>query len=478
MRRTAALEQGESTSDPEPAEGGAADWEPPSVDRKGGSFAPSGADSTLCSSSRPPTSPLVTASVDFRVTVGAAARFHATAGARVALRNSALGLAVVVFVIGMAPEPVALLRALAVGTAAAGAPPTALYLIALLGLALTRQAQPQVAAGRMGWLRSLPASAGAQRRAVTAALVVVQAPALLFALCCAAGVALAPGMRLSAVKLVALVPIAVGAAITGTVRRKPLVVIMCIAAVVLAASGGAPGLAASIIPLAAADRLAGFERPRRQGRPWRSRSRLELHIAWRAVTWRALPPLLVAALPLAAAWFYTVNNELTPHAAAAATRLCGGIAELFVLSGLSDALALRRPVWGWARSLPLPSTQRIRLDATLLAFGLMPVLFVAAIIDVAGAIVLAAAAPLLSLIAAGAIRHAGLRLTAAGGEVLVVGGAVVAALSVTPWSLVPCLLMMPLVLRRAARRERVRPVSRWLELHHLPRGDGLWWNAP
>lgn len=474
-----ALEEGQSTSGRCPAEGSPTGCEPPFRRSERWLLRPIRLRLYLVfvRSSQPASLP-VPVPVDSRVPVGATTRFHAMAGARVALRNSALGMAVVVFVIGMSPEPVVLLRALAVGTAAAGAPSAAHYLIALLGLALTRQAQPQVSAGRTGWLRSLPVSAGAQRRAVTAALVLVQAPALLFALGCAFGVALAPGLRLSAVKLLALLPIAVAAAMAGAARRRLLVLIACVAAVVLAASGGAPGLVASVIPLAAADRLAGFQRRHRYRRPWRSRGQLDLHIAWRALTWHALPALLVAALPLVAAWFYTVNNDLTAHAAATATRLCGGIAALFLLSGLADALALRRPVWGWARSLPLSSSQRIRLDAALLAFGLVPVLVVAAIIDVAGALVLAAASPLLALVAAGAMRRAAFRLTAAGGEVLVVGGAVVVALTVTPWSLVPCFFLMPLVLRRAARRERIRPVSRWLELHHMPRGDGLWWNAP
>ncbi len=379
----------------------------------------------------------------------------------------------------MAPNPVALMRELARGIAATGAPGDALYMLALLGVALARQASPQVSAGQMGWLRSLPASADDRRRATTAALVLVQAPALAFALCCALGVALTPGLRLSAVKLLAIAPIAVAAAMTvAATRRRAWVALACAAAVGLAVGGGVPGLVASIIPLVAADRLAGIAPRRGHRRRWSRQRHLERYLAWRAVSWRVVSTLLTSALPLAAAWFYTVNNDLTAGGAASAVRLCGGIAELIVLAGLADALALRRPVWGWARSLPWSSARRVRHDAALLLAALVPVVIVAGVIDVRGALLLAAATPLLCLVAAGAVRRAGTRLTAASGEIVLVGGLVVAALAVSPWMIVPCLLATPIADRMATRREQVRPVSRWLELHHRPEGDGLWWSAP
>jgi len=227
-------------------------------------------------------------------------RFHAGAGARVALRNSVVATAVALFLLGMAPNPLRLLVALASSLAAAHTPPWALYLIALLGAALARHATPQVAAAAL-------------------------------------------------------------------------------ASVLLAVHGGFVGLVAALPSLAVADALAGRTDRSARSTRWQSLERLPQHIAWRAMSWRAFPPLLAAALPLAAAWFYRVNNDLNA--------------------------------------------------------------------------------------------------TAEAGEVLLIGGVIVTALAVTPWSILACVVATPLALRFATRRERDRPVSPWLELHHSAEGDGLSWSS-
>ncbi len=84
-------------------------------------------------------------------------RFHAASGARVALRNSVLGTMGAVFVLGSAPRPPGLFRPLSLGVAGAETSPWSLALVAMVGLALARQAAPQLSAGHAGWMRSLPA---------------------------------------------------------------------------------------------------------------------------------------------------------------------------------------------------------------------------------------------------------------------------------------------------------------------------------
>lgn len=356
-------------------------------------------------------------------------RFHATAGARVALRNTYMGVAAVLFfVIVGAPSPLRLVYGVARSLAAAGEPPWALAVMALLAVALSRAAVPQLTAGEGGWIRSLPLGAVGQRRALVVAFVLAQAPVLGCALASVIAVAIAPGMSLSAAKLLAMPAIAVGAALLGLPRRTRHV--------------------------------------RWHGRGW-----LPQRVAWRALSWRVVPCTLPAAIPLAGAWFFRANNALTASEAVDAVRLCGVVAVTLVLAGLADALHLRRPVWAWARSLPWSSAQRVRHDAATLVAATAPVLLAIVMLDLVAALTVLAVMPLLALTAAGAIRRAGARRTAAAGEVLLVGVLVTTALALSPWSVVALVAVTPLVQRLAVHRERRASPSRWMELHHRVEGD-------
>lgn len=408
----------------------------------------------------------------------ATCRFCARAGARVALRNSVIGTSAVIFVGLLAPSPLHLLRVLAGSVAAAGSPPLALWLLALLGAVLARQAVPQVLAGHSGWVRSLPVSLAVQRRALTCALVLVQAPVLLFALGCLLGVVLVPGLDVAPLKVTAWFPLAVAAALPALPGpRRAWVASACLAAVTLAASGTLVGLAASLPALAAADAVAGSIVSRRRRARWRSDGWLPQRIAWRALASRAILPMLTAVLPLAGAWLFRANNDLEAATAATAARVGGVLAVTLVLAGLAGALHLRRPVWGWERSLPVSSGRRALDDAAALVVGVVPVWLAVAVMDIAAALLVAAVSPLLALLAAAAIRRAGARLSGAAGEVLLLGGLVVVMVGFGPWAAVLCVAATPLAVRFAARRERDRPVSHWLELHHSVEGDGLSWSA-
>jgi hypothetical protein len=405
-------------------------------------------------------------------------RFYAGAGARVALRNSALGAAIVTLLFGMFPSPLQMLFAVAKSLTAAETPPWAFYLVVFLGTVLAFHAVPQVSAGCTGWLRSLPASTVVHRRAITAALVLVQAPIFIFVTGCSLGVLLAPEPHLAPLKLLAFGPLAVSAALVAMPSaRRVSVTMAALTSVLLIAHGGAVGFVVACIPLAAAEALATRAEATTPGPSWRSLRRLPYHIAWRAISWRAIPPFLSAALPLAATWFYQVNNELTATTSMAAARLGGLVAVVFLLSGLANALHRRRPVWGWERSLPCSSLRRVLHDATSLALGILPLLVVVAAMDFGAAVAIAAMSPTMALVAAAAIRRAGTRLAGAAGEILLIGSVMVTAVAITPWAVLMSVAAMPIAARFAAERERDRPVSSWLELHHSTEGDGLAWSA-
>jgi hypothetical protein len=326
------------------------------------------------------------------------------------------------------PNPVGLVYGLARSLAAAGDPPWALVVMAVLAVALTRAAIPQLTAGEGGWIRSLPLGAVGQRRALVFAFVLAQAPVLACEILSVLAVALARGMELSATKLLAMPAIAIGVALLGLPRRARHV-------------------------------------------RWRGRGWLPERMAWRALSWRVVPCTLPAAIPLAGAWFFRANNELTAAEAIDAVRLCGVVAVTLGLAGLADALHRRRPVWAWARALPWSSAQRVGHDAAALVAGASPVLFAIAVLDIVAAVTVLAVMPLLALIAAGAIRRAGARRTAAAGEVLLVGVLVTTALALSPWSVVALVAVTPLAQRLAVHRERQASPSQWLELHHRVEGD-------
>ena len=97
-------------------------------------------------------------------------RFHAGAGARAALRAGTIGVAVLLFTVGSAPDPAyTLLTAVrsVVGREAGRGPgpPGGRVVYAILAASLCALGARRVALGAMGWLRSLPVSARTARRA-------------------------------------------------------------------------------------------------------------------------------------------------------------------------------------------------------------------------------------------------------------------------------------------------------------------------
>lgn len=365
-----------------------------------------------------------------------AIRFHAAAGARVALRNSAAGTAVAIFMIGMAPEPRALLQAIAASTAQRGVRPSWLFVLAMFGLLLARQARPQVAAGRTAWVRSLPVSARTQRAAIVAALILAQAPLLLFVTGCVVAVWLSPG-RVDVLKVLVAIPATIGMALIGSL--DPIVL------------------------------------PHRR---WRTASHLPVLIDWRAVSWRAVPAILPAVLPIAFAWFYRTNNpDLSASHAAAAAQVGGTMGVAMALAGLANLLQSRRPPWSWARSLPWSARQRVLHDSVSLTLGVVPVLLATAIMDLQSVARVVLVLPLLVITAVGAMRRAGKRLTGSMAEPCALGIVIAITGANWPWSVMLFAAATPVSLRIASDREQDVQASMWMELHHRNAGDPFSWSG-
>ena len=409
-------------------------------------------------------------------------RFHAAAGSRVALRNSVIGTMVAVFVLGSAPQPPGLLRPLARGIAGVEASPWALTIVAILGAALARQAMPQLSAGHAGWMRSLPVDGATRRRALVGALVLAQAPLLVFLVCAWLIVLVTPTWHVAPLKLTACALIVVGAATLALPprERRSFVPAASLVAMVAAATASGVGLVVSFVSLFAADRLAAVGcAPARSRRPRRpiGATMLPYRIAWRAMSWRAIGTVLPATLPIGFAWLMCVNNRMVGAEGATVMRTGGTVGVVLTLSGLASLLQLRRPVWAWARSLPSSATERVVHDAAALLAAVLPIWIVITVLNVHAGLTVIAVSPLIALIAAASMRRASARITGAQGEVIAIGLPIVVAISQSFWLVLACVACTPVALLFATRRERNVSATQWRERHHSTIGDAIAWTG-
>ena len=157
-------------------------------------------------------------------------------------------------------------------------------------------------------------------------------------------------------------------------------------------------------------------------------------------------------------------------------RLAAAMGVVFAMATTADGLVKRRPPWPWIRSLPWSAATRVSLDGALLVGLAIPVLGVAAAIDVGVVWVVAGAVPLIGLRGAAAIRQAPGRLSAASGQLLVEGAVIGVLVALLPWTSAVFLALTPIGVRHAAEVEKRREISRWHELHHLAAGDPMSWS--
>ena len=409
----------------------------------------------------------------------ALARFHLHVGARLALRASAPLAGVPVVAVLLQQDPSAALRSASAWLLGPSGGPGAGLAVGLTALALAGWAAPRVTAGLGGWPRHLPVSQATHRHAALVALATAQAPVLLAVLLLAPLAARQPG-GIAPGRLLALPAIAAAAAVAAwpgrrTWRSRPL----ALAALLLLAQPSPVRLLVAVPLAIAAARLAGTLKV--APRPGRRRHSPALPtpalIAARALGPAAVGTLLAALLPVGAMTLLRINNDLAPAVAAGAARFGGGLGVAFLLAGLVERLAARRPVWPWSRSLPIGSMRRVAGDARLLAVACLVPLVVTACLDPVAALTVAACVPLLAFRAAGAVRSGTRPRTGAGTIVLAEAAFLTGWVAVLPWLAVPALAAAPLAARAAAARDRRQKVSRWDELHHRVIGDPLSWSA-
>ena len=198
---------------------------------------------------------------------------------------------------------------------------------------------------------------------------------------------------------------------------------------------------------------------------------------WRAVGWRLLGPLPLPTLALAAAWFYSRNNELGAADTAFVARLWSIIAVTLYIGAVSDIVVSRRPSWPWIRSLPWSSAARAVDNAVAVGAPAIAIALFAALVDLRTTVIALAAIPPLAALASVLLHGARRRLTRVSGRLVIAGALLATAVAFRPWLIVVALVATPLLLRASAWRDRREIVTGWKELHHDVAGDSLAWSA-
>jgi hypothetical protein len=414
--------------------------------------------------------------------------FQLTTAGRAAQRAMIASFGIGLVLLGMAPDPAVLARRIAESVVAAGRPTGGLLILTLLVAAAARTALPLLLVGQRGWLRSLPASAAAHRRAILLSLVATALPILLFELAAVGAVPALYQSRLSGAKLVALPLLAWAAAAAvlpvrgaGGGRWSGLLSrVLALAAIGLGTRGTWAGDALALAALIGADRMAGAVAAGADRRPIEVSSPVggSLLSSWRALGPRLTAPLVLGAVVMLFARLFRLNNDLSLAESGPATRSVAIVGLALALGMLGDGLLSHRPLWPWARSLPWSAAYRTRLDAAALAVPAgIGVLGPLALVDWRSALLTGLTLPLLALVASGAVRRGRGRTTGTLGELLLAAAIGSPLLGMIPGVALVSLLLVPVADWTAARAERNARPTEWDELRHHPDGDSLSWTG-
>jgi hypothetical protein len=400
----------------------------------------------------------------------------------VASRNAIATIGLLIIVLGSAPDPFVWLRFLTLGVAARGATSGPLVGLTLIALALARDAVPRLTLGVGGWTRSLPVDGVQHRRGIIAALPIIQLPLAASVVIAAVLTTAAYHAPLSSPKLLGA-PVALVAAGAAMVPARRAVVSgpLFAASAIAASLGHWTMLAASIGLFVVADLIAGSLRfsARRVAvaAPALPGTLRMFRFTWRACGWRLLAPLPMPALALAAAWFYTRNNELTGPDLGFVARLWSVIAIALYTGAVADLVVTRRPSWPWIRSLPWSSTARTVDDVVAIGAPGIVVALASAIVDPRAVVVALATLPAVAALGVLLLHGARRRLTRVSGGLVIAGIGLGTLMAYHPMASTLALLATPLLIRAAARRDRREIVTGWQELHHDATGDSLAWSA-
>ena len=349
----------------------------------------------------------------------------------------------------------------------------------ILSLSVAAMAAPRICLGLNGWIRHLPARGLTHRRLAGIAITVAQTPVLLvlalLSLIAFAVFQVSPILYLLGLPILGL---ASGLCVL-TVERNILTKPLSFAACVLSTSGHWIFLTIAVVLLIIADQSAGSLSPSRKSRVPQeslSSSLSNAIIVFRALRLRILFPYLPALSVLGLTSLFLSNNSLTPHQMFRAVIFGGTLSIAMFCAFIANALAVRRPPWPWARSLPWSAKQRITTDAMLIGLFAIPILFLVMLIKIQAIWPVSACCAPLVFFASFTVRRAFENQLGAVWQTLIVGTSASVLVCLIPLISIVFLAISPLLIKYGAEQEKQQKVSRWLEMHHLAAGDPLSWS--
>ena len=402
--------------------------------------------------------------------------FHLSAGARVAMKSFVPIFCAIIAAIILNMYPAAFISSLASSLFRERLAIGDIVPFAVLGFAFPLFAAPRIVRGGSDWLRHLPVTSSDVRRGVTLGLLVVELPLAVAAICLALvarDLGLGVGTRLAQIGV-----FFVAAALAAVpVQRQWLTAPLSLAAGMMALRRPSIALAAVGL-LSVIDLVSGPLRPPgRSGRSWSDAGVwIQFQLVWRALGWRIAGPYLSGIAALVATELFLVNNTLTNSLAAGAGRFGGALALALFTFGVAARVAVRRPVWAWARSLPWSSSQRIRSDALFLVLHALPLTAALAFIELRAVLPVLGVLPLLALRATAHVRYVHERRSV-GVAPAVEGFLAASLLALLPWVSYLALAGAVPAFFAAQEAERRLKATGWRELRSTASGDPQSWSA-
>jgi hypothetical protein len=444
--------------------------------------------------------------------VGPFATFHLRVGTRLALRKLAPILAVffgAYYVLRPELFNTIFAALLEKGSLLMG------FVSTLLSLGVAAMAAPRICLGLNGWIRHLPARGLTHRRLAGIAVAVAQIPLLLvlaiLSLIAFAVFQVSPILYLLGLPILGL---ATGLCVL-PVQRNLLTKTLSFASCVLSTSGHWIFLTIAIVLLIVADRTAGSLSPSRKVSIFHKlsqspklfpspklapshRSRLSQKsftaqksfitkktltgsfisaiIVFRAFRLRILFAYLPSLFILGLTSLFLSNNTLTPHQMFRGVIFGGTLSIAVFCAFAANLLAVRRPPWPWARSLPWSAHHRILTDTLLIGLLTIPLLILIPLTKTQAIWPVVVSLSPLAAFSALMVRTAFIYQMGAVGRTFIFGTVVAVLVCLIPAISFIFLASTPFFLRYAAAEERNQKVSRWLEMHHLAAGDSLSWS--
>jgi len=401
--------------------------------------------------------------------------FHLMVGVRVAVRSFAPLFCAILIAIMINMYPAALVIHVALGLFVPRPVLTDLLPVIVISFLLPAWAAPRLTLGLNGWMRHLALSSKGNRRGLATSLVVVQMP-LAVSMMILAFVAHAHG-RPVAGSLIRYLVLFISAAVASLpVTRRWITTPLALAAAACSLFGSWWLVVGGGLLLLLADAASGpIQQPVRR-KPWRAvGSSFAFRLSWRALRWRTPTAYALPLLTLGATALFAANNELTGPLLAGTVRFGGAMASAFCMAILASSLSALRPVWPWARSLPMSSRHRIANDAFFLGMHALPLLIPIAVLEPSSALFVLMLLPLFAVRAAGFIRSQA-KGRAGTLSYLLETFFASSMTALLPWAGPVAFLSTVPALAAARQSETRQKVTRWVELHHRAVGDSLSWS--